>query len=93
MTEKKSRLCLNLYHVREKMKSKHLTKKALSKDIGMKDYHTLSYYFENPDKIRLNHVTAIAAVLGSSPYQYDEFIIRINSDDEFRNLVSGTRGE
>lgn len=91
MSENTSRLCLNLREVREKMRNKGFTKKSLSKEIGMKDYHTLTYYFEHPDKIRLNHVTAIAAVLGSSPYQYDEFVIRINSDEEFNSLVAAGR--
>lgn len=86
-----NKLCLNLYEVREKMRLRELSKKELGRLIGMKDPHTIAYYFQHPDKIRLSHVSAIAAVLGSSPYQYDEFVLRVNSDEEFDRLVRGEK--
>lgn len=88
MTENKIRICLNLYKVRERMERQGITKRALSKDIGMKDYHTLSYYFKRPDRIRLEHVTAIAEVLGCSSFPEDEYILRTRNDEEFEKMIN-----
>ena len=64
-----------------------ITKTELGRRIGMKDPHTISYYFKHPDKIRLNHVTAIAKELGSTPYQYDEYVVRVRNSEEFQKLI------
>lgn len=84
-----NKLCLNLRKVRKDMRRKHLTMKELGSMIGMKDPHTISFYFRNPDRIRLNHVTAIAAALGSTPYQYDEYVVRVRNSEEYDKLVNG----
>lgn len=84
-----SRLCLNLHKVRIRMRELHLTKSELGNMIGMKDLHTVSYYFKNPDRIRLNHVTAIAEALGSTPYQYEEFVLRVRDEEEYQKLIHG----
>lgn len=87
--EDNSMLCLNLRKVRKGMRQKRLTQKELANAIGMKDPHTISYYFKNPEKIRLIHVTAIAEALGSTAYQYDEYVVRVRNTEEYQKLIEG----
>ena len=87
--EEDNKLCLNLYKVRDAMRRNEISRKDLGEAIGMKDPHTIAYYFKHPDRIRLSHVTAIAQVLGCTPYLYDEFVVRIKNDDEFDKMISG----
>ena len=82
-------LCLNLHIVREGMREKKLTKKEFGRRIGMKDPHTVAYYFEHPDKVKLSHITAIAKELESEPFQYVDYVIRVRNRHEFEKLVSG----
>lgn len=90
--QNKYKLCLNLNAVRERMRTLEMSKKELGQKIGMKDPHTIAYYFEHPDRIRLNHVTAIAATLGAQPYTYEDYIVRVSSDKELADLVEGRAG-
>lgn len=82
------RLCLNLNMVRREMAERKMSKKDLCNQIGIKDQHTLNYYFNNPDRIKLNTITAIAKALGAKSYTFDDYVVRITSDEEYERLVS-----
>ena len=65
-----------------------LSQKGLAELIG-KEEHSVGRFFKNPDKIKLDQISAIAEALGAKPLEYDEYIVRVSSQEELDRLIRG----
>ena len=69
--KKMVRYVLNVDAVEREMVRRELTRKAVAEALGMKDPHTFSKCVSNPDKVRLDVVSAMAEFFGA-----DDLIVR-----------------
>ena len=80
-----ARLCLNVTEVKQKMKKEGLSIKDLAFLMG-RDEHTVSRYFRQPDKIKLEDITAMGGALKMNAIEYDGLIRTAHNEEDYIRL-------